>query len=166
MTQEEQEAVSYYIWEEDVSDTQGMYDAVECNEEIPFNDMDSVNELSAPIPDSIEEALVFDIEAQFDTCDLWESGVADSIEDQPIVSDIPTLVLAGEYDPITPPSWGQAAASTLSNSYFYEFPGVGHGAIDGGDCPVEIGLDFFADPNTEPDSSCIASMSGPDFATD
>jgi pimeloyl-ACP methyl ester carboxylesterase len=36
------------------------------------------------------------------------------MENKLIHSDIPTLVLAGEYDPVQPPAWGQPAASTLA----------------------------------------------------
>lgn len=163
MTQEEQDAASFYIWDEDVSDTQGMYDAVECNDEIPFNDLDSVELLSAEIPEIMREALIFDIAAQFETCALWDSGTADASEDEAVASDIPTLVLAGEYDPITPPIWGQTAAETLSNGYYFEFPGIGHGVIDGGDCPNMMILEFYDNPTVAPDSSCIASMSSIEF---
>ena len=94
----------------------------------------------------------------FDTCDIWQVGQADPIENQPVVSDIPTLVLAGNFDPATPPSWSKSAADYLSNGYYYQFPNGGHGEIDAGDCPVSIALAFLSDPNTAPDGSCIANI--------
>jgi hypothetical protein len=71
--------------------------------------------------------------------------------------------MAGEYDPITPPAWGELAARTLPNSYYYEYPGVGHGASVSDFCPYDMMWQFLDNPNVAPDSSCIASMGGPEF---
>ena len=146
--------------DEDISDSEGMFNAVECNEELPFNSLDRVYELTdaAGLPDQLNIAMVTGIEDQFITCDYWDSGIADALENEPVVSDVPTLVFSGEYDPITPPVWGQSAADHLPNSFHFVFPGVGHGAIDGGDCPVGIALAFLDNPTQEPDSSCISQM--------
>jgi pimeloyl-ACP methyl ester carboxylesterase len=78
-------------------------------------------------------------------------------------SDVPALIFAGHFDPITPPEWGQLAARTLSRSFFYEFPNLGHGVMDSNRCALEIGLQFLDDPTTEPDTSCMDDLSGPDF---
>jgi pimeloyl-ACP methyl ester carboxylesterase len=89
--------------------------------------------------------------------------VADNIEDRAIVSSIPTLVLAGQYDPVTPPDWGRIAASTLANSFFYEFPGVGHDAMDSTPCAMAITLAFLDQTGIAPDDSCLATMGPPQF---
>lgn len=96
-------------------------------------------------------------------CEAWDVGVADPIENQPVSSDVPTLIFAGRYDPITPPAWGSLAAETLSHSYFYEFPAIGHGVVRANECALEIGLQFLADPLLEPDSACLAELTSPDF---
>lgn len=90
-------------------------------------------------------------------------GSAPAIENEAIRSDIPTLVLAGEYDPITPPAWGQLVATNLSQAIYLEFPGLGHAVSTTDDCPQGITLAFFADPAATPDASCIADMGGPAF---
>jgi pimeloyl-ACP methyl ester carboxylesterase len=47
-------------------------------------------------------------------------------EQQPLHSELPTLVLSGEFDPITPPSYGdQAAPPELREPG--ELPGVAQG---------------------------------------
>jgi pimeloyl-ACP methyl ester carboxylesterase len=150
------EAELYY---EDVSDSDGMFNSVECNEELPFNSYAEAEGLAASLPAVLRESELIGVQEMFNTCVTWNSGVADAIEDEAVVSSIPTLVLAGSYDPITPPSWGKIAASTLENGFFYEFPGVGHGAIDGGDCPVSIIQAFLDNPNSAPDGGCIGGMS-------
>ena len=130
---------------------------------MPFQ---SPAEASARASDLPPQLLAFDFYAPsfvFGLCESWESGVAAAIEDQPVVSDIPALVLAGQYDPVTPPDWSRLAAETLSNSFFYELRGIGHGAIRSNACALEIGLQFLDDPTTEPDTSCIDALSSPAF---
>jgi len=141
---------------------------VQCGEEVYFS---SPGEFAAAAEAYPETQDLFDSspnlgEPIFTICEIWGAKEADPIENEPVNSDIPTLVLAGEYDPITSPSWGELAAETLDNSFYCEFPGVGHGAsISGEECPLSIAMAFLNDPTTEPDGSCIAEMSGPDFFT-
>jgi hypothetical protein len=87
------------------------------------------------------------------------------VETEPVHSDIPALVLAGEYDPIHPPRWSRLAASTLSQSFLYELPGSGHGvSFDG--CGQELVERFIQRPTTAPDATCVEQMGGPAFVTD
>lgn len=143
---------------EDVSDTQGMFDAVECYEEVPFNSVDDQAELNDSMDMPSQYYLMVTLKSQIETCAIWQSETAPQSETEAIFSDIPTLVLAGNYDPVTPPVWGQIAAETLSNSTYAEFPGVGHSAVDGGDCPLGIALSFIDDPYASLDLSCIDTM--------
>jgi hypothetical protein len=92
-------------------------------------------------------------------CSNWPVEEAGDWVKAPVVSDIPVLVLEGEFDPVTPPEYGQLVAGYLSNSTYFEFPGVGHDVLAIG-CAREIVGDFLADPNHVPDASCIAEMPG------
>lgn len=149
--------------EGDISDSEGMFNAVECIEELPFNNFDEAVAASANIPQPIQGYLLSIVEDQFAICALYGLDAADDIETEAVYSDIPTLVLAGDYDPITPPSDARIAAETLSNSYYFEFPGHGHGIVDTGDCANGIIAGFLADPTTEPNGSCIAGIGLPVF---
>jgi hypothetical protein len=80
-------------------------------------------------------------------------------------SDVPALVLAGSYDPITPPAWSRMAAGWLSHSTYVELPGVGHGASRAGACPEGILSAFLEDPTAELDTSCVKAMPEPRFVT-
>jgi pimeloyl-ACP methyl ester carboxylesterase len=84
---------------------------------------------------------------------------------QAVRSAIPTLVLNGQYDPITPPDLGDLAARTLSGSNSYTFPGVGHGAYLSATCPHDMAVAFLANPSRRPDASCIRTMTGPQWVT-
>ena len=88
-------------------------------------------------------------------CDKWVTKTAAPEDSLPVSSDIPTLILQGEYDPYSSPSWGRHVAETLPNSYLYIFPGLTHVPILGEKCPIGIAQQFIAEPNKKPDSSCI-----------
>lgn len=148
---------------EDISDSEAMFNTVECIEELPFNSFDEAVAVSMAIPEIIRDYLLSSVENQFTICEIYGLEPADDIETEAVYSDIPTLVLTGDYDPITPPSDAQIAAETLSNSYYFEFPGHGHGIVDTGDCANSIIAQFLEDPDNEPDGSCLADMTGPDF---
>ena len=77
---------------------------------------------------------------------------------EPVRSDIPALILHGEYDPITPLPYGEYVARFLPNAYVFEYPGLGHGALEQGNCPVMMALAFLDRPNRVPDRSCIGKM--------
>jgi hypothetical protein len=80
-----------------------------------------------------------------------------------VTSSIPTLVLSGELDPVTPPSWGEEAAATLSNSLHIVMPGTGHTA-GGTGCGQRIMRQFIEKGSIEGlDTSCIDKVKRPAF---
>jgi pimeloyl-ACP methyl ester carboxylesterase len=137
----------------------GMQLSVQCNEEFVFSSLDEYKALLAEYPDLagfLENAMVG--VPGFLVCEEWDSGQADPIENEPVTSEVPTLLMAGEFDPITPPAWAWRAAETLSKSTVFEFPGVGHGASVVEGCPFDTMIAFLDDPTTPPDDACTADM--------
>ena len=78
--------------------------------------------------------------------------------------EIPTLVLNGAYDPVTPQPYGEAVARNLKKAYVYTFPGLGHGSffpppgMPATDCVIQIATDFLAKPRQAPNSSCLTQI--------
>jgi pimeloyl-ACP methyl ester carboxylesterase len=95
-----------------------------------------------------------DLELTFQICDVWGAKEADPIENQPVTSDIPTLVLSGEFDPVTPPAWGKQVVESLDNAFYVEFPNLGHFVFAERRCARDIVTDFLSDTTTAPDSNC------------
>lgn len=142
----------------------GVFYSLACREEVPFDSYENALALAADLPPAIaDHYLNLFAYWQFTLCEAWEIEPGDPVVNEPVVSDIPALIFAGQFDPITPSEWGQLAAETLSNSFFYEFPNLGHGVMDSDRCALEIGLQFLDDPISEPDASCMDNLSGPDF---
>lgn len=139
------------------STSRGMTFSVQCHEEVPFSSEAVLEEALTDYPEfaglyrqSVAGVLGFRV------CETWGAGVAPAEENAPVWSDMPTLILTGEFDPITPPRWGLQAAETLPLSYPFEVPRVGHGAsfVDG--CPREMMLAFLDDPAVALDGACLA----------
>jgi pimeloyl-ACP methyl ester carboxylesterase len=137
--------------------SQGMYFAVQCSEEIPFASLEEVRAAAARYPrlESFFAGVMEFTEHVYTLCDAFGIEAPDPVENEPVHSTIPALILAGEYDPITPPDWAPLTAQTLSTSYTYQFPGTGHAVIARGACPAGIIRAFLNNPQNTPDASCI-----------
>jgi pimeloyl-ACP methyl ester carboxylesterase len=130
----------------------GMRFSFWCREEVPFEDPQKIAAQARLYPNLSG----YEIQPQLlAVCDVWKVGRAHSRENRPVKSEIPTLVLAAEYDAYTPPAWGRLVASTLRNSYFYEVPQVGHGPAFSSTCARNMIAEFLNNPNAAPDSSCL-----------
>lgn len=139
----------------------GMYYSVNCQEEFAFSDREAVAANSERDADLID--YFADWETTFDSCDVWDVGVADEVEKDAVISDIPTLILAGEYDPITPIRWGLQIENNLEQDTFVPFPSVGHGVTTSDPCGAEIALQFINEPALTPEMSCTELVPPPAF---
>ncbi|MDE2835888.1 MAG: alpha/beta fold hydrolase [Chloroflexota bacterium] len=138
----------------------GMYYSTQCQNEIAF----ALEErLTASVAANPLFARMQDPEGTFardvlESCRTWDVPASRAVENEPVRSDIPTLVLAGEFDPITPPALGMAVAANLSNVTFIEFPSIGHGVLNEGDCGRDVVVAFL-DGDDAPDASCASERS-------
>lgn len=101
--------------------------------------------------------------AQRAICAAWDLPPLPPAATEAISSEIPTLVLAGSYDGITPPSWSKATAARLPNSTYVEFPGQGHNVLTNNPCAESLRAEFLRDPWAELDLSCGDKEPGPSF---
>jgi pimeloyl-ACP methyl ester carboxylesterase len=147
----------------DVTDSEGLFYSVECREELIFGDLAAARRALQPYATVLHDPLMATLEQTAAICDVWNAGRARALEDRPVTSDIPALVLAGEYDPVTPPHWGEAAAGRLSRSFFFEFPGTGHGVVFSDTCPERIAAAFLDNPGQAPRATCLARLGAPYF---
>lgn len=145
----------------EASVSRGMYYSVQCYEEVPFTSQEELDASGEALPGLESLFSVGDI-GLLEFCDAWQSGEAEAFENEPVTSDIPTLILAGSYDPVTPPRWAQAAAETLPNSFYFENRGGSHDTALGR-CATSIATAFLDDPTTEPDGSCLEQFGPPTF---
>lgn len=139
----------------DRSFSEGMYYSVLCAEDADFTSADV--DLDGVRP-AIADGAVRNAEWLLDTCAMWDVDELDGVVDQPVVSDVRTLLLSGRFDPITPPSNAELAAATLSSSTHVVHPYGAHGVAFDDPCIDGIMRAFLDDPAMPPDTTCVASI--------
>jgi pimeloyl-ACP methyl ester carboxylesterase len=76
-------------------------------------------------------------------CPLWPTYSVEQSFYQPVTANIPTLILSGNLDPVTPPSNGEKSAATIPDSHHIVVENVAH--IAGmSECGVEIINEFLS----------------------
>ena len=101
--------------------------------------------------------------ARMKACEFWPRGSVPAAYYEPVTSSVPVLLMSGDLDPVTPPSWAEQAKATLSNSQHVIVPGTGHGTITTG-CGLRIAREFIQEGSVESlDTSCIESLKRPPF---
>ena len=96
-------------------------------------------------------------------CEFWPRGKVDDSFYHPVTSNIPVLILSGDLDPVTPPSWGESVLPHLSNGRHIIVPGTGHGAIGTG-CGIRLIHQFIEQGSAENlDTSCLEGLRRPPF---
>ena len=147
------------IFDDTFSD--GMYNSVICTEDVDFApaevNLDGVRpSFSAGFVEELHEYIV--------ACELWQVPPFGAEIDAPVASDIPTLLLSGAFDPITPPAFAAAAAASLPNSRNVVLATGGHGVAFGTDpCVDDIVDAFLAAPAVAPDDACLETVALPAF---
>jgi pimeloyl-ACP methyl ester carboxylesterase len=143
--------------------SRGMQFSVLCTEDLIGHTPEEVLNASLSVPRQLRSRADPELSIEygmFGICEKWPVEQADPSFKEPLVSDIATLVLEGELDPVTPPEYGQLVAGYLSHAYYYEIPGAGHGVLAGDDCALGIASAFVKDSSEAPDGCCIAEMPG------
>lgn len=76
----------------------------------------------------------------------WPRGEVPASCDEPVTSSLPTLVMSGQIEPVTP-VWDEETAKPLSASKYIVMPGTGHTA-GGTGCGVRMIRAFLTKGNT------------------
>ncbi len=91
-------------------------------------------------------------------CALWGVKRVPEAEISLPEGGVPTLLMSGEFDSISPKQGAATVARNLSNAYEVVVPGAGHSAIESSECSMSIALAFIEDPSTKPDDSCLSQL--------
>lgn len=68
-------------------------------------------------------------------CRDWPRGKVPADFNQPLATPVPALVLAGEFDPVTPPRYGEDIVKHLPNGRLFVLKGQGHSVLGAGCMP-------------------------------
>jgi len=135
----------------------GMELSVLCSEDYPLID------LSADYGDTLMGNLFLEIIGL--QCDIWPRGEVPEEFHQPVVSDIPVLLMSGERDPVTPPYYAAMTAETFSNSLNLVARGQAHSVMKNS-CLRDITTAFIEKGSIEDlDTTCVENIRPAPFFT-
>jgi len=87
------------------------------------------------------------VRLQQDAGASWPRGEVPASCYEPVTSSVPTLVMSGQIEPVTPLVWDEETAKHLSASKHIVMPGTGHTA-GGTGCGVRMIRAFLTNGNT------------------
>jgi len=144
----------------DLSDTMngGMQLSVICSEDA---------DLLAPRPEDAHTILgtrmVDTLQA---TCSVWPKGSRPADFHQPLATDLPVLLFSGQYDPVTPPRYGEQVASHMPHARHLVLTGQGHNVINAG-CAPELVRNFIEKLDAKGlDAKCLDRLQPTPMFTD
>lgn len=139
-------AAQFMMIAENMADTLnvGMHNAVVCTEDAPYFAAEDISR------DALEATYLgpIQLDALDAICSVWPQGVIDDEFKVAVATNIPVLLLSGEADPITPPSYADLAAVDFGNALHLTGKNQGHGQAPRG-CVADIIGDFVAAASIE-----------------
>ena len=127
-----------------------MATAINCAEEEPFAGSMPTGETAWP---PLVVAVIDSMGDPDPVCSVVVMEV-DPVENQPVRSDLPMVVVNGLLDAVPPPSWAERAVQSLSDATLVLVPERGHDAVLD-PCVVSIIGQFLDDPGSPLDTACL-----------
>jgi pimeloyl-ACP methyl ester carboxylesterase len=138
--------------------SEGMNQAVWCNDTLQYVGMAAIAQAEAGADVDVQQYFRQTvIDGALGACSAMKRKSPDALDVEPVSSTIPTFILTGEYDPVTPPRYGAAIAATLSRATSVTLPKSGHGTWNT-TCGLALVDAFLADPGAPLDTSCAAAL--------
>jgi len=138
----------------------GMWLCVTCSESIPFINFEKAAEQARGTFMG-----TYRIDQQKRGCELWVRGyLPEGFLDLEEL-DVPSLIVSGEIDPVTPPYQGEIVMNYLANGLHIIVPNAAHGTGDVWDnCLDEVVVQFFSQGSVSGlDPSCVNTNVRPPF---
>lgn len=103
----------------------GMHNNIVCSEDVPFWDLSKVNrdELKATFLGTAQ------LDGLKSICSIWPRGPVDPDFHAELHTDVPTLLLSGGNDPVTPAADAEQAKRGFTHSVHVVIDGLGHGQL-------------------------------------
>ena len=133
----------------------GLHNSVLCTEEYPYykqtpedKNANANTYMGADQMQSME-----------DMCSVWPKGELIPEMKTPLISDIPTLLLSGEYDPITPAEYAAQTLTGLKFGRHFVLKGQGH-FVSGIGCMPNLIENFIHEKSSNQlDAQCLERLS-------
>ncbi|RZA22367.1 MAG: alpha/beta fold hydrolase [Lysobacteraceae bacterium] len=91
-------------------------------------------------------------------CKLWPKGAVPADFHQALATKVPALVIEGEFDPVTPPRYGEEVVKTLPNGRLFVLRGQGHSVLGAG-CMPKLFAQFMEKADAKAlDGKCLDTL--------
>jgi len=147
--------------EQEGDNSVGLYWSIVCAENVAFYTEEQLKQAATGGEFGSFKSYVEGLTA---ICKAWRSAELSAEDVAAPRSKVPILLLAGDFDPITPPAFAQETASRFANSTVATFAYQGHGVMPFSKCGQNLTRTFFADPTKTLDIACAANDPKPVFA--
>jgi pimeloyl-ACP methyl ester carboxylesterase len=150
------EAAVYFRREIVGSGATGLYLSITCAEDLPWIKAGEGERNG-------ENTFLGDyrLRQQREACALWAQGEIPADYAAPTRSNKPVLIMTGEWDPVTPPVYGETAAKNFPNGRHLVVKSGGHGfgGLEGLDCVTNLIAEFFEKADAKNlDTSCTQKI--------
>ncbi len=99
----------------------------------------------------------------YESCKLWPKAPLPQLYTQTLEQNMPTLILSGAVDPVTPPYWGEEMKTHFPNSLHLTAPNTGHNVAPVG-CADDLITEFVKSAGFDGiDASCLDDIQRPSF---
>lgn len=142
--------------------TYGLANSIFCSEDLNY----TAEEAQAADAGAPKELSIFRAAGEMlDLCKTWQVPLLGPEMTTPAASDVPVLVLNGEFDPLTPASAATSTLSGLTKLTEVDIRGGGHGQIGPNACAASIASNFLNAPDAQLDLKCAADLPAVEFST-
>lgn len=146
-----------YVLEEEDDFSEAVYNSVLCSDIVPFTTRQQAAAFEAKLIEPFKSHYQGHNLYAFDICASWPVPASDATAAQRTPSGLPTLLLTGRFDPITPESQALGVAQALTHKQLLYFRDSAHGAVNAvwnaqtrrydSSCGSKILRDFLLNPN-------------------
>jgi pimeloyl-ACP methyl ester carboxylesterase len=142
-------------WSEQAPPTLAMYYSVTCSDNQHADPKLTASSLASVRPGFVDY-FKGTSDLSYAACQSWPVRPVAADRFGAVQSSVPTLLLNARYDTITPATWAEASAQTLSHSTLVEITRAAHITVSSDDTGCALGLAsrFFDSPSAELDASC------------
>ncbi|WP_188910336.1 alpha/beta fold hydrolase [Salinarimonas ramus] len=132
----------------------GLHLSVRCREDTPFADAEA---LARAVGDGTWFVGGTPGDVYDEACSAWDVPAA-TAPAEPVESTIPTLILTGDADPLTPTAWAHGIAAGLENAQLLTFRGQAHDLLGALGCARVMAANFIDAPEETLDAACVGEI--------